>query len=76
MEFSSNYDKMLWAVLMDPDLKKLGNYSEKDIVPLYEALNSDNYVINAVAQIIKRSSDGLTEKEMYKEVTEFLKKNV
>ena len=61
---------------MNPDLMKFGNYSTADITSIFQALDSDNYVISAVAQIIKRSSEGATEKEIYKEVTEYLKKNV
>lgn len=76
MAYTTNNDKMLEAVLMNQDLMKFGNYSAADITSIYQALDSDNYVISAVAQIIKRSSEGATEKEIYKEVTEYLKKNV
>jgi hypothetical protein len=76
MTYTTNNDKMLEAVLMNPDLMKFGNYSTADITSIFQALDSDNYVISAVAQIIKRSSEGATEKEIYKEVTEYLKKNV
>lgn len=76
MAYTTNNDKMLEAVLMNPDLMKFGNYSAADITSIYQALDSDNYVISAVAQIIRRSSEGATEKEIYKEVTEYLKKNV
>ena len=67
---------MLEAVLMNLDLDKFGNYSAADITSIYQALESDNYVISAVAQIIKRSAAGASDKEIYKEVTEYLKKNV
>ena len=67
---------MLEAVLMNKDLMKFGNYTVADLVPVCQAVDSDNYVISAMAQIIKRSADGATEKEIYKEVTEYLKKNV
>ena len=76
MTYTTNNDKMLEAVLMNPDLMKFGNYSIADITSIYQAIDSDNYVISAVAQIIRRSSEGATEKEIYKEVTEYLKKNV
>lgn len=76
MAYTTNNDKMLEAVLMNQDLMKFGNYSPADITSIYQALDSDNYVVSAVAQIIKRSSEGATEKEIYKEVTEYLKKNV
>ena len=67
---------MLEAVLMNPDLMKFGGYNIAEITNIYQAIDSDNCVISAVAQIIKRSSEGATEKEIYKEVTEYLKKNV
>ncbi len=67
---------MLEAVLMNPDLMKFGDYAAAEITNIYQAIDSENYVISAVAQIIKRSSENATEKEIYKEVTEYLKKNV
>ncbi len=78
MAFNTNSDKMLAAVLMCPELMKFGNYDTRDISSIYQALNSDNYVISAVARIIVRTLDSerASEKEIYKEITEFLKKNV
>ena len=76
MAYTTNNDKMLEAVLTDPDLMKFGNYSPADIQSIYQAVSSDNIVVSAVAQIVQKSSEGATEKEIYKEVTEFLKKNV
>ena len=76
MAYTSNNDKMLEAVLTDPNLMKFGKYTVAEITNIYQAIGSDNYVISAVAQIIKRSSEGATKKEIYKEVTEYLKKNV
>ena len=76
MAYKNNEDKMLQAVLMDENLMKYGNYSASQIGSIYQALDSDNCIINAVAQIIKRSAEQATEKEIYKEVTEYLKRNV
>lgn len=77
MAFNTNSDKMLAAVLMCPELMKFGNYDTRDVSSIYQAVNSDNYVISAVARIILRSVDeDASEKEIYKEITEFLKKNV
>ena len=67
---------MLQAVLMDEHLMKYGNYSASQIGSIYQALDSDNYIINAVAQIIKRTGEGTTEKELWKEINEYLKRNV
>lgn len=76
MAYTTNNDKMLEAVLTNPDLMKFGNYSPADIQSIYQAVSSDNIVVSAVAQIVQKSSEGATEKEIYKEVTEYLKKNV
>ncbi len=76
MAYRRNDDKMLQAVLMDEHLMKYGNYSASQIGSIYQALDSDNYIINAVAQIINRTSEGATEKELWKEINEYLKRNV
>lgn len=76
MAYTSNNDKMLEAVLTDPDLMKFGDYNPAEVTSIYPAIDSDNVVVSAVAQIIKRSAEQATEKEIYKEVTEYLKRNV
>jgi len=67
---------MLQAVLLDEHLMKFGKYTAADIGTIYQALDSDNYVINAVAQIIKRASEDATEKELWKEINKYLMDNV
>lgn len=76
MAYISNNDKLLQAVLMNEQLMKVGNYSSAEISTIYAALDSDNPVINAVAQIIKRSSEGATERELWKEINDYLKRNI
>lgn len=76
MAYISNEDKMLYAVLMNERLMKYGNYTLNDIGNIYQALNSENYVINAVAQIIKRTGEGASVNELWKEINEYLKRNV
>lgn len=76
MAYTTNNDKMLEAVLTDSDLMKFGDYNLSEITSIYQAVDSDNMVVSAVAQIIKRSSEQATEREIYKEVTEYLKRNV
>lgn len=71
----NNDNKMLRAVLHDEDLMKFGEYTP-DISTIEQALDSDNYVINAVAQIIKRIGEGATEKELWKEINKYLMDNV
>ena len=63
-------------VLLDENLMKFGDYSPSDISTIEQALDSDNYVINAVAQIIKRTGEGASEKELWKEIDKYLIDNV
>ncbi|MCF2577350.1 hypothetical protein I6E18_14535 [Phocaeicola barnesiae] len=72
----NNDNKMLQAVLLDENLMKFGGYTAADISTIDQALDSDNYVINAVAQIIKRIGEGATEKELWKEINKYLMDNV
>ena len=76
MAYISNNDKMLQAVLLDERLMKFGGYTPEDIANIYQALDSDNYVINAVAQIIKRTNEGATMQELWKEINTYLYNNV
>ena len=70
MAYKSNLDKMLEAVLLDEQLMKFGKYEAYEVGNIYQALESDNYVINVVAQIIKRcSEDDAKETYDYKGIT-------
>ena len=71
-----NENKMLQAVLLNENLMKFGNYTPKDISTIEQALVSDNYVINAVAQIIKGIGEGVSERELWKEINKYLVDNV
>ena len=72
----TNEDKMLQAVLLDKNLMDFGKYTQADISTIDQALDSDNHVINAVAQIIRRIDEGATQKELWKEINDYLKKNI
>ena len=76
MAYINNEDKMLHAVLMNEHLMKFGNYELNEIGSIYQALDSENHVINAVAQIIKRTGEGASSNELWKEINEYLKRNV
>ena len=76
MAYKTNNDKMLEAVLLDERLMKFGKYTSADIGNIYQALDSDNCVINVVARIIQRTNEGATDKEIWKEVNEYLKHNL
>ncbi|MBD5289891.1 MAG: hypothetical protein HDS26_04310 [Bacteroides sp.] len=76
MAYRTNNEKLLQAVLSNERLMKFGNYTHADIGSLYVALSSENYVINTVAQIIKRTDEGASERELWKEINDYLKRNV
>ena len=76
MEYNSIGDKMLRAVLLDEKLMDFGEYGPEDCTSLVQALASDNYIIQAVARIIDRGRTGLSESEIYKEVSEYLKRAI
>ena len=72
----TNNEKILQAVLLDEKLMEFGGYIAEDIGNIYQAIDSDNYVISAVAQNINRISEGATERELWKEINDYLKRNV
>lgn len=76
MAYIGNVDKILQAVLADEELMKFGKYSHKDIGNIYQALESDNVVINTVAQIIKRTKEEATTATIWKEINTYLKRNL
>ena len=56
---------------------KFGKYEAYEVGNIYQALEADNYVINVVAQIIKRcSEDDAKESEIWREINDYLKRNV
>ena len=73
---NKNDNKMLQAVLLNDNLMKFGKYTPADISTIDQALGSDNYVINVVAQIIKRKGENASEKEIWNEISKYLKDNV
>ncbi len=76
MKYTTNNDKILQAVLKDADLIELGKYNPDDYLTLDSAFDSDNYVVNAVAQIIGGFIQNFTDRNIYNQVVEFLKGKV
>ena len=72
----TNNEKILQAVLLDDKLIDIGGYTTEDISNIYQAIDSNNCVISTVAQIISRASEGATERELWKEINDYLKRNV
>lgn len=69
-------DKMLQAVLSDEMLRKYAGYEMEDCVSLSRALISDNCIVRAVAIIIERGRYDAKENEIYKEVSDYLKRTI
>ena len=65
------------AVLMDEQLMKYGGYKPSEIPEnIYAAMDSDNYVINAVATVIHRYKEGASTKEIYNQINQYLQTKV
>lgn len=72
----SNKDKILEAVLLNEQLMEFGGYTSNDIGTIYQALDSDNYVINTVAQIIMRTDEEASTSEIWREINVYLRNHV
>lgn len=74
----TNKERMLHMVLDDPKLQELYDYDESEYEDLYQAINSDNVVVAAVAKIIK-DLDGATDesdqKRVYMTVFNYINEN-
>ena len=69
MASMTNNEKILQAVLLDDKLMEFGGYTAEDIGNIYQAIDSDNCVISTVAQIISRTSEGATERELNQSIS-------
>lgn len=77
MEHNSISDKMLRAVLLDEKLMEFGGYTAADCTSLNQAIYSENCIVNAVAKIIDMGRfSNATEGEIYKAVSEYLKRTI
>lgn len=74
--YQTNSDKILQAVITDEQLINFYGYNPNDYSSISDALDSDNAVIRAIAQIINRNEQEATEREIYNEVSNFLKSNI
>lgn len=74
--YQTNEDKILQAVISDVRLADFYEYNPDDYNTISEALDSDVVIIQAIAQIIYRNDQSATEKEIYNEVSNFLKSNL
>lgn len=74
--YQTNGDKILQAVISDEQLINFYGYNPDDFRSISDALDSDVVVIQAIASIINRNEQKATEKEIYNEVSNFLKSNI
>lgn len=72
----TNGDKMLQIVLNDQGLITSYDYNPNDYETLDEALNSENAVVVSIAKLIQGVQRNYTSKEIYNEVTNYLKNNL
>ena len=74
----SNKERMLQMVLDDPKLQELYDYDKSEYEDLYQALNSENVIVAAVARIIKNldgSTDESDQKRVYMIVFNYINEN-
>ena len=74
----TNKERMLHMVLDDKKLQELYEYDESDYEDLYQALNSENVIVAAVARIIKDlngSTDESNQKKVYMTVFNYINEN-
>lgn len=74
----TNKERMLHMVLDDPKLQELYDYDKSEYEDLYQALNSENVIVAAVARIIKNldgSTDESDQKRVYMTVFNYINEN-
>ena len=76
MEYKTNEEKMLQAVLFDEKLMEYGKYTPDEFSSIYKAMSSDNCIVATVAKIIHKSQCNYNENEIYKEISDYLKKKL
>ena len=75
-KYLTNGDKILQAVLSDQRLCEYAEYNPADFETISGALDSDNPIVCAVAKIVDCNERNLTEREIYNEVSNYLKQTI
>ncbi|KAF5052265.1 hypothetical protein DSECCO2_410540 [anaerobic digester metagenome] len=75
-KYLTNGDKVLQAVLSDQKLCEFADYNVADFETISEALDSDNPIICAIAKIIDGNERSLTEREIYNEISNYLRQTI
>ena len=72
----TNADRLLTSVLKDENLIEYGEYNAMEYSTVDDALLSDNFCVQAVAQIINDKEQGLSDREIYNNVSNYLKSSI
>lgn len=75
-KYLTNGDKILQSVLNDKRLCEYAEYNPADFETISDALDSDNPIVCAVAKIIDGNERNLTEREIYNEISNYLKQTI
>jgi hypothetical protein len=75
-KYLTNEDKVLQAVLSDQKLCEFAEYNVADFETISDALDSDNPIVCAIAKIIDGNERSLTEREIYNEVSNYLRQTI
>lgn len=76
VKYLTNGDKILQAVLRDQRLCEYAEYNSANFETITDALDSENPIVCAVAKIVDCNERNLTEREIYNEVSNYLKQTV
>ena len=74
--YYTNGDKILQAVLADSGLAEWGDYTPTGEETIAQALYSSNVIVRTVAMIIDGNESHLSEKDIYKQVSNYLIQNL
>lgn len=75
-KYLTNKDKILQAVLIDQRLCEYAEYNAADFETISDALDSDIPIICAIAKIIDGNERNLTEREIFNDVSNYLKQTI
>jgi len=75
-KYFTNGDKILQAILDDKILSEFADYNPSEFETLSDALDSENPIICAIAKIIDGNEHNLSDKEIYNDISNYLKQNL
>jgi len=75
-KYLTNGDKIMQSVLVDQRLCEYAEYKATDFETISDAIDSANPIVCAIAKIIDGNERNLTEREIYNEVSNYLKQTI